>query len=310
MEVWLANRTGFCPGVKRAFDLAFRALSRRKSVYFLGELVHNSQAIKMIEEEGGVMVNSPEDIPPFSLAATRSHGLEKKVKEFLENRHVEIIDTTCPRVKKAQTLAQELEKKGYSLVILGSSEHPEIQALLSFLSQEALVLERKEEWRKLEKFLSREKIGVVEQTTFPREIKEEFTKEIKNLVPNLNIEVFDTLCAETEMRQRDLVEGIKLYKINKVVVVGGKNSSNTKALFLTAQKWGVESTWVEKAEELENEYGDKGDRILVVSGTSTPHFLVEDVVKKLQARKVYFYERENPNGSYNRENKCGEIHSI
>ncbi|MBP9015979.1 MAG: hypothetical protein KBH15_05690, partial [Candidatus Atribacteria bacterium] len=153
-------------------------------------------------------------------------------------------------------------------------------------------------------------IGVVEQTTFPREIKEEFTKEIKNLVPNLNIEVFDSLCAETEMRQRDLVEGIKLYKINKVVVVGGKNSSNTKALFLTAQKWGVESTWVEKAEELENEYGDKGDRILVVSGTSTPHFLVEDVVKKLQARKVYFYERENPNGSYNRENKCGEIHSI
>lgn len=310
MEVWLANRIGFCPGVKRAFDLAFCALSQKKPVYFLGELVHNSQAIKMVKDKGGVVVNSPEDIPPFSLAVTRSHGLEKKVKEFLENRHVEIIDTTCPRVKKAQILAQELEKKGYNLVILGSSEHPEIQALLSFLSQEALVLERREEWSKLGGFLHRGKIGVVEQTTFPREIKEEFTKEIKNLIPDLNIEVFDTLCAETEMRQKDLVESIKRHKINRVIVVGGKNSSNTKALFLTAQKWGLESTWVEKAEELGDGYGGKQDRILVVSGTSTPHFLVEDVVEKLKVRKTCLYERENSNGSHHRKNECGEIHSI
>jgi len=302
MEVWTANRVGFCPGVKRAFDLALRALSREKPVYFLGELVHNSQAVKMLEEEGGIIVTDPEDIPPFSLVVTRSHGLEKRIKEFLESRQVKIIDTTCPRVKKVQILAQELEKKGYNLVILGSSKHPEVRALLSFISQKALVLEKKEEWGKLRNFSPQEKLAVVEQTTFPREIKEEFT--------HLNLEVFDTLCAETEMRQRDLVESIKLHKVNKVVVVGGKNSSNTKALFLTARRLGIESIWVERAEELEEGYGDKEDRILVVSGTSTPHFSVEDVVKKLKAREASFYERKSADGSHHRENKCGEIHSI
>lgn len=302
MEVWTANRVGFCPGVKRAFDLALRALSREKPVYFLGELVHNSQAVKMLEEEGGIIVTDPEDIPPFSLVVTRSHGLEKRIKEFLESRQVKIIDTTCPRVKKVQILAQELEKKGYNLVILGSSKHPEVRALLSFISQKALVLEKKEEWGKLRNFSPQEKLAVVEQTTFPREIKEEFT--------HLNLEVFDTLCAETEMRQRDLVESIKLHKVNKVVVVGGKNSSNTKALFLTARRLGIESIWVERVEELEEGYGDKEDRILVVSGTSTPHFSVEDVVKKLKAREASFYERKSADGSHHRENKCGEIHSI
>ncbi len=151
---------------------------------------------------------------------------------------------------------------------------------------------------------------MVEQTTFPREIKEEFTQEIKEEFTHLNLEVFDTLCAETEMRQRDLVESIKLHKVNKVVVVGGKNSSNTKALFLTARRLGIESIWVERVEELEEGYGDKEDRILVVSGTSTPHFSVEDVVKKLKAREASFYERKSADGSHHRENKCGEIHSI
>ncbi|HOA98416.1 MAG TPA: 4-hydroxy-3-methylbut-2-enyl diphosphate reductase [Candidatus Atribacteria bacterium] len=310
MEVWTANRVGFCPGVKRAFDLALRALSREKPVYFLGELVHNSQAVKMLEEEGGIIVTDPEDIPPFSLVVTRSHGLEKRIKEFLESRQVKIIDTTCPRVKKVQILAQELEKKGYNLVILGSSKHPEVRALLSFISQKALVLEKKEEWGKLRNFSPQEKLAVVEQTTFPREIKEEFTQEIKEEFTHLNLEVFDTLCAETEMRQRDLVESIKLHKVNKVVVVGGKNSSNTKALFLTARRLGIESIWVERVEELEEGYGDKEDRILVVSGTSTPHFSVEDVVKKLKAREASFYERKSADGSHHRENKCGEIHSI
>ena len=310
MEVQVANRIGFCPGVRRAFDLALRALSQGKPMYFLGELVHNSQAVKMLEEEGGIIVTDPEDIPPFSWVVTRSHGLEKETKEFLENRQIKIIDTTCPRVKKVQILAQELEEKGYSLIILGSPEHPEVMALLSFVSQKALILENREEWGELNKFSPREKIAVVEQTTFPREIKEEFTQEIKGLFPHLNLEVFDTLCAETEMRQRDLIESIKLHRINKVVVVGGKNSSNTRALFFTARRWGIESIWVERAEELENEYGGKEDRILVVSGTSTPHFSVEDVVKKLKVREASFYERENTLGSYHRKNKCGEIHPI
>ena len=185
-----------------------------------------------------------------------------------------------------------------------------MRALLSFISQKALVLEKKEEWGKLRNFSPQEKLAVVEQTTFPREIKEEFTQEIKEEFTHLNLEVFDTLCAETEMRQRDLVESIKLHKVNKVVVVGGKNSSNTKALFLTARRLGIESIWVERVEELEEGYGDKEDRILVVSGTSTPHFSVEDVVKKLKAREASFYERKSADGSHHRENKCGEIHSI
>ena len=192
-----------------------------KTGIFLGELVHNSQAVKMLEEEGGIIVTDPEDIPPFSLVVTRSHGLEKRIKEFLESRQVKIIDTTCPRVKKVQILAQELEKKGYNLVILGSSKHPEVRALLSFISQKALVLEKKEEWGKLRNFSPQEKLAVVEQTTFPREIKEEFTQEIKEEFTHLNLEVLIP-SAETEMRQRDLVESIKLHKVNKVVVVEEK----------------------------------------------------------------------------------------
>ena len=310
MEIRVADRVGFCPGVRRAFDLALHALSREKPVYFLGELVHNPQAIKMLEEGGGIMVTDHEDIPPFSLVVTRSHGLEKKTEEFLENHQVKIIDTTCPRVKRVQILAQELEKKGYRLVILGNPQHPEIRALLSFISQEAVVLDKKENWGRLKDLSPSEKIAVIEQTTFPREMKEQFIREGKDLFPHLNLEIFDTLCAETEMRQKDLVENIQLYGVNKVVVVGGKNSSNTKALFLTAQNWGVESLWIEKAEELEEKHWDEEDRILVVSGTSTPQFSVEEIIEKLKAKGAFFHERKDTNGGYHRKNKCGEVHPI
>ena len=277
---------GFCPGVKRAFELALQTLKEKeKSVYLLGDLVHNRHAVAKLQEEGVHLAEKIEEIPLHTTVITRSHGIERDTIQKLKERGATIVDTTCPRVKKVQDLAQDLEERGYMLLILGNSEHPEIRSLLSFLKNRPLVFKTEEEWNCFDFSPFREeRIAVLAQTTFPRTLFETFLRWKNAKWPQILMDVFHTLCAETETRQSNLARKIKENKLTTVIVVGGRKSSNTASLFLLARRENVRAIWVEGPEELAQEVFRPSERIGIVSGASTPDWIVRQVLDWLRSQ--------------------------
>ncbi len=284
MNITTVEPVGFCPGVKRAFELALQVLRERKTpVYLLGDLVHNRHAVEKLKEEGIKFAENPEEIPPCSTVITRSHGVEKAILQRLKERNAVIIDTTCPRVRKARDLAQSLERSGYVLLILGNQNHPEIQSLLSFLERRAMVFKTEEEWSSFDfSPLQGKRIAVLAQTTFPRVLFEAFLRWKQERWPKLHMEIFNTLCSETETRQMNLTTKIRENQFTTVVVVGGQKSSNTASLVLLARAEKVRTLWIEGPEELQREMFHPEEKIGIVSGASTPDWVVEQVLSWLR----------------------------
>ncbi|MDK2895941.1 MAG: 4-hydroxy-3-methylbut-2-en-yl diphosphate reductase [Candidatus Atribacteria bacterium] len=285
MKVVKAKSIGFCPGVQRAFNLTFETLNQSGTspVYLLGELVHNRQAVEELQTRGARLIHAVSEIKGDSWVISRSHGLEKETLVALEEKGVRLVNTTCPRVKKVQLLAQKLNQDNFSLVILGNLFHPEIKALLSYIDGKALVLGGKEEeWeRSLSHPAWKGRPAIIEQTTFPIRSFLQFKNWLRNKGLEEKTKLFSTLCLETGNRQQELREKIQKEGIERVIVIGGKQSSNTRALFLVAKEEGIPTIWIEKADELDLSLVNQG-LVLVTSGTSTPNWIVEEVVKRLE----------------------------
>ncbi|MGQ9473620.1 MAG: 4-hydroxy-3-methylbut-2-enyl diphosphate reductase [Candidatus Caldatribacteriaceae bacterium] len=289
MKITVIEPIGFCEGVRRAFQLALQTLKESKrEAYLLGELVHNRHAVERLQKEGARLLENPEDIPFSSLVITRSHGIEKKMLEKLKERDVIIVDTTCPRVRKLQNLAQNLEKEGYKIFILGNRQHPEIQSLLSFLEKEVVIFQTKEEWESFDwSSYQKQNIAILEQTTFPKVLFESFCCWQKEKWPHLNVEIFHTLCSETETRQASLVKNVKDKELTTLLVIGGYNSSNTLSLVLLARQEGTRTIWVEGPEDLTLEMFNSQENVGVVSGASTPDWIVNQIIDKLTLSKKF-----------------------
>ncbi len=284
MRVSIAPSVGFCKGVKRAFALAEKAIKENPgSVYLLGELIHNHEAMNMLLSRGARVVEDPREISREATVVTRSHGIKKDLWEELEMRDLQVVDTTCPRVKKLQILSQGLEREGYRIFLLGKEEHPEIQALLSYLSGKAWVLSGTEEWSTAPFSNASVPCAVLAQTTFPSHAFTRFVEWVREKkLPHVHI--FRTLCGETEARQKELEKAIEEGTQDLVVVVGGKHSANTRSLFEIAQKR-VPTLWVENAGELEGLSLAAFEHAFVTSGTSTPDAIVLEVSAYLKSLK-------------------------
>jgi len=285
MKILIAKHTGFCPGVKRAYAMAMKSFDKSwQPVYLLGELVHNHRAVKMLVDKGARLEEEVEKIPDKVTVITRSHGLERKTREKLLEKGVTIVDTTCPRVQKVQLLAGELEKKGYTLIVLGDPNHAEIKALISELEAIPLVLGKdSSEWEeKLKALPKNQPLAVIEQTTFPRQQYLNFCQliEEKNLLNHCLIE--NTICPETEHRQSELFSLLQTGKIDVVLILGGKHSSNTRGLYLVAKDQAPHTIWIEDSNEAQKSWFHPDQTILIVSGASTPDREVKELVEKLQ----------------------------
>ncbi|MGQ9622638.1 MAG: 4-hydroxy-3-methylbut-2-enyl diphosphate reductase [Candidatus Caldatribacteriaceae bacterium] len=276
VRVSVAPSVGFCKGVKRAFALAEKAIRENPgSTYLLGELIHNHEAMNILLSRGARVVEDPQEIPQGATVVTRSHGIKRDLWEELRMRGFQIVDTTCPRVKKLQILSQGLEKEGYRIFLLGKKEHPEIQALLSYLSGKAWVLSGAEEWSTAPFFNLSVPCAVLAQTTFSIRAFMQFVEWVgTERLPHVHI--FRTLCGETEARQRELERAVAEGTQDLVVVVGGKHSANTRSLFEIAQKM-VPTLWVENVEELKGLSLPTFEHAFVTSGTSTPDAVVLEV---------------------------------
>ena len=280
MRLIFAKKLGFCSGVRRAISLAqsIPARDNRKGivtnpVYTLGPLIHNPQEVERLEKLGVKTVVKLSQIKTGTLIVP-SHGLPQSVLKKIEKRRLKLIDATCPFVKRAQLLAKRLHERGYYVVIVGQKSHPEVISLLSFASGEASVVETP---RDVEKIKTDKRIGVISQTTQAVESFEKIVKRLKMKIKNPKIH--NTICKETSQRQKE-AKGLAK-RTNLMIVIGGKNSANTTRLYNICKK--ITSAYhIESPEELRSGWFSKKGIVGITSGTSTPDWIIKDVVKKLR----------------------------
>jgi len=272
MKIELAESYGFCFGVKRAIKIAED--NRNSATY--GPLIHNANEIDRLKNDFNVALS--ENLDSFKegeTAVIRTHGIPKQELSTLNERHVNVVDATCPYVTKPQQICEEMSAQGYDIVIFGDESHPEIKGVKSYAIGNVFVVNSADE---IEGLRLREKVATVAQTT--RKI-EEYQQIIgKLMAKHKEVRVFNTICNATFDNQdavRDLAQ-----KADVMIVIGGKNSSNTKQLHSIAQEFCPESHHIESQDDLRAEWFSGKIFCGISAGASTPDWIIDDVVAAIK----------------------------
>jgi 4-hydroxy-3-methylbut-2-enyl diphosphate reductase len=275
VEIIVADNAGFCFGVKRALELVARAAEdHSRPVYTLGALIHNPQEIARLEARGVHRAESLEEVPGGAVILS-AHGTDPSVAEAARARGLEVIDATCPFVTRAHGHIEELSQQGYAVVILGDPGHREVEGLAARAGGKAEIVSSAAE---AEKLPARERCGLVVQTTQRPEALRAVAGALAERCRELR--VYNTICEATAKRQesaRELAERVEI-----VIVVGGRNSANTKRLQEICAATGTPTHHVETAAELDPSWVAGKERVGVTAGASTPAWIVEEVVGRLR----------------------------
>lgn len=283
--ILVAEHSGFCHGVQKAVDKTLAVgESSEKPVYVLGQLIHNQQVIDHLDSKSIRTVSSLDDVPVGSVCVIRTHGAPPEVVEQAQAKGVEVSDATCPDVRLVQNKAIQLAEEGYTVVIVGKEEHPEIIGIKAYSQRvpgaQIVAINKVEEISEKLKDVPRRRIGVVSQTTQMEENFFEMVKELSKVAKELK--VFNTICPATYFRQSSVLD--LAGKVQFMVVVGGKNSSNTTHLAEICRAEGTETIHIETYKELEGCSAlEKADIVGVTAGASTPDWLIQEVLDYLQA---------------------------
>ena len=275
MEIFLADKAGFCFGVKRAINTAFEAAGKGR-VYCLGPLIHNPQEVERLSQAGVSTVENLSSLKPGDFVIIRSHGVPPGVLAQARDKGLNIIDLTCPFVSKAQRDAEALKKEGYQVVVVGEKKHPEVQSILGYAGEDAVVVEKAADTEGLE---LRSRLGVVAQTTQSYGNFSEIVLKLLRL--SKEIKVFNTICSSTKERQ-DAARTLA-GQVDVMLVVGGRNSANTSRLADLCKREGKHTYHIELADEIRREWLNGASKIGVTAGASTPDWVVEGVIKQLIA---------------------------
>ena len=274
MKIIAAKTAGFCFGVKRAVDMAFKAAKKKeKGIFTLGPIIHNPQVIEKLKQEGILPI---EDIntPGIKDIIIRTHGIPLQIMNRISKAGFNIIDATCPFVKKAQHYAKLLREEGYQVIILGDREHPEVQGLMSYAGDDAIVVDSENALLKIKR-----NVGIVVQTTQPVEaLKKLFARVIEQAK---NVKVYNTICSSTALRLKETASMAK--KVDIMLVVGGKNSANTTQLAKLCWSLSVPTYHIETVAELIPEWMNGVKSVGITAGASTPDWIIEDIIKKVMA---------------------------
>lgn len=274
MEFVVASPTGLCFGVRRAIEQLEDALAEHGSVCSIGSPIHNPQEVARLEEKGLVLVKSASDVPEGCVAFVRAHGISRAEMDVLRSRASVVVDGTCPFVRTAQKRAESLSDEGYKVVLLGDRDHPEVIGILGHVRGESLVVSSHDE-------LPSGKIaraGVLSQTT-QRELS--LSALVGKLVLHAGeIKVYNTICRATIERQESIRCLAK--SVDGMIVIGGRNSANTRKLVEIASSLGVDTVWIEHPDELDGRWTSGRDIIGVAAGGSTPDWLIQRLTEKLK----------------------------
>lgn len=275
MRVVVARHAGVCYGVERALKLAGEAATSDQRVATLGPLIHNPQAVAALQEKGVGVASTLDDVPEGTLVI-RSHGVDPAVIVAAEQKGLRVVDATCPFVRAAHTCAAELAAGGYGVVIVGESDHPEVEGILAYAGGRAIIVQRASD---LPRRLPGKRIGVVVQTTQPQTVLEEV---VTALLPRVSeLRVCNTICSATAQRQAsaaELAEGVDV-----IVVVGGHNSGNTARLTEICVARNPRTYQVETADELRDEWFSGASVVGVTAGASTPDEQIRGVIDAIEA---------------------------
>ncbi len=276
MKIELAQSYGFCFGVKRAIKIA----EEHPGASTLGPLIHNNMEIDRLKRDYDVsLATTLDDIKPGQPTVIRTHGIPKEDLKKLRAKGGDVIDATCPFVTKPQQIVEEMSQEGYDIVIFGDVNHPEIKGVMSYATGPVYAVLSVEE---LAQHRLRERVAIVAQTT--RKI-EEYNKIIAYLVPrHKEVRVFNTICNATFENQDAARELAK--RADVMIVVGGKQSSNTKQLYTICKEYCTDSYHVESKAELEKEWFEGKKLCGVTAGASTPEWIIEEIIGKIREFKV------------------------
>jgi 4-hydroxy-3-methylbut-2-enyl diphosphate reductase len=271
MRVFLVKKAGFCFGVKRAIKLAFDvAKKKNEKVYTWGPLIHNPQVVEDLKEKGVYPVEDLRKIRKGTLII-RSHGIHPKTLERIRRKKIEVVDATCPFVKKAQKEAVLLSEQGYQVAVVGEADHPEVQGIMGYVSGSVLVINHNRMTKNLPHF---SKLGVIAQTTLNIDA---FKQVIGELVENADeLKVCNTICHATARAQKATLKLAR--NVEMMIVVGGRNSANTTRLAKLCRRIGTPTHHIETAKELRRGWFKGKSRVGVTGGASTPDWLIREVV--------------------------------
>ncbi|MDP6685344.1 MAG: 4-hydroxy-3-methylbut-2-enyl diphosphate reductase [Candidatus Omnitrophota bacterium] len=271
MQVKVADHSGFCFGVRRAIGVAEDVLTsanKNKKIYSFGAIIHNPQVVEALSKKGLSVIKDANTIKD-GVVIISSHGATREIIDRLKKKKIKLIDATCPFVKYAHDIVKDLKKKGYQVVIIGDKEHPEVKALNS-LAREAVGKKR----------VTKKKIGIISQTT---QNKEGYIKKANDLLLKGDFSearIFNTICSDTAHRQESCRRLLK--ECDVMIVVGGKNSANTRRLCGICKESGVDTYHIEVDSELKKNWFNRKIRVGVVSGASTPKEMVNSVVNQIE----------------------------
>ncbi len=287
--IQVAKNAGFCFGVDRAVSATYEQLKESgKKLFTLGEIIHNEQVIADLEKKGVSVIENLKDVnPETDKVIIRAHGVSKQIYDELEARNIEYLDCTCPYVKKIHNIVHEKFLDGYHIVVIGKSQHPEVIGINGWCENTATILYDEEKC--LQDLKKYDKMAIVAQTTID---KVKFYKIIKILKNYCNeIQIFDTICSATSKRQD---EAEKIAKESDVmIVVGGKDSSNSKELYLKCKHLCPQTYLIQTADQLAGKERFSGKKIGITAGASTPAYIIKEVLNIMSEEKIISNGEEN-----------------
>lgn len=276
MEIIVARNSGFCYGVRRALQLARKTGQKSgQRIFSWGEIIHNPEVITSLRKDGILVADSLSQLKPGDTVIIRSHGISPAVYRALRKKKVRLVDATCPIVKKIQQTVDRLSRRSGEIIIVGNKNHPEIQGLLGYSRGKARVVENEEQARALP---FRKKRAVLAQSTQDGQL---FSQVVGVLAEKTaELQVFNTICQSTRIRQVSTAELAR--QVEVLLIIGGKNSSNTNKLYQISRRLLPRTYFIESAEEITPEMLRGVNKIGLSGGASTPPEVINKTVAAIR----------------------------
>lgn len=279
MDVEIAKYSGCCFGVKRALKMAGEALDKNrkagKKVYTLGSIIHNPGVVKELSGKGLLTVSGWEEVESGSSFVVRSHGMPPDIIKNLKDRSVDIIDATCPYVKKAQSIARKMADEGFHIIVIGDRDHPEVCGIKEQVEDSRIDVVSS--IGDLPSIRERKKMGVVIQTTQTMKKLKEITTGLLDKTKELYL--VNTICDTTKNRQ-DAVRDLSR-RVDVMLVVGGKDSANTTHLARISSENNPRTFHIEDSSQLKKDWLKDSDRVGISGGASTPEKDILEIADKI-----------------------------
>ena len=277
MNVELAKTAGFCFGVKRAVDTVYEQVEKHQNekIFTYGPIIHNEEVIKDLRSHGVEVIQDEEELRTVDadVVVIRSHGVTKYIYDIMDERGIACVDATCPFVKKIHKIVAEESEKGSYIIIIGNSEHPEVEGIKGWAGDQVSVIQTPEDAERFELVRKEQKVCIVAQTTFNYNKFKELVEIISK--KRYDIVVLNTICNATKERQTEARQIAA--RVDAMVVIGDKRSSNTQKLFEICKEECLNTYYIQTLDDLDINQLRSVESVGITAGASTPNKIIEEV---------------------------------